>query len=157
MESKEKRGLSLDAIIAIIILIITVAFAIDGILIQKLPFDALRYPIFCMVVIATTCGIEIFNSCKKNAKTKNKEEVYTNKTNFLLAFAFIIAYAILMWLVGFIISSIALTIAFTLKFKIKHPVPINIGATLVIIGAYFLFSKVLYIFLPKGLLLQWIF
>lgn len=153
-----RRKLPFDVVMAIVMMVIVTAIAIDGFWIQKLPMEALKYPIFCFVVFYCACVIEIINAFRKKEK-KNGEEnkIHNNLKNFYITFGLLVAYVLLMYLFGFILSSIAMTVAFTLIFKVKKPLLINIGAALVIIALYFIFSRVLFIFLPKGLITTLIF
>lgn len=157
---KNQKVLPFEAYISIILMLIVAAIAIDGICIQKLPAEALRYPIFCFIVLFATSAYEIIRDIRKQKQTHDpstKKPLYHNKKSFLITVGMLVAYVILMWLFGFIVSSIALTVAFTWYYKTRNLVRTNIVAALVIIGIYFVFSYALYIFLPKGLLFNLIF
>ena len=144
-----------EGVMAIVIAAIVAIICLDGILINKLPMEALRYPLVCMAIVGITAVIEVVKAIK--GKDEKQKPVHKNAKNFLVASGLTVAYIILMWLFGFIVSSIALTIAFTVIYKMEKPVAINIGAAVVIIAVYFIFSRLLYIFLPEGLFFEWLF
>ena len=150
MESQ--RHFSFSAVMAAIVMAIGLAIIVDGVCVQHLPLEALKYPLFCVMVLCLACVVEIIRGITPASKTK--ETIHKNFKNFLITVGMLAAYAVLMWLVGFIFSSIAITLAFTLTFHIRKPIPVNVGAAAVIIAMYFAFSKFLFIFLPKGLLFQ---
>ena len=83
--------------------------------------------------------------------------VHKNMKNFLIAVGMFSIYALLMWLFGFIVASIVLTFAFLYVFKSKKILWVGLGASIVIVAIYFSFAKILYIFLPKGVLFNLIF
>ncbi|MGN0907767.1 MAG: tripartite tricarboxylate transporter TctB family protein [Bullifex sp.] len=151
---EKKRTLPFDVIMALVMMAIVTAIAIDGILIQHLPKDALTYPIFCFIVFYAACLTDIWNSFRKQDREK---KVHGNIRNFYITLLMFVCYAALTYLVGFIVASIALTVAFTLYFRMKRPVIVNICAAVVIITLYFIFSRLLYIFLPTGVLFRLIF
>ena len=139
---------------------IVAAIAFDGIFIHKLPLEALKYPVFCFLIVFGTCGIEIVRSIRKQKaeeETVEAEPVHYDLKNFLIMVVMLIVYVILLWLIGFIAASIALTIVFTVLYRLNKPVLVNVIATVVIIAVFFIFGKVLYIFLPQGLLFKLIF
>ena len=150
----------LETVLAIVVMLIMAALAVDGVFIQKLPVEALKYPLFCFFVVFATCAIEIVRSIRKQKVIGDKVEtkpVHYNKKNFMIMVGLLTAYVILMWLSGFIVSSIALTVVFTLLFKIRRLVLVNIFAAIVVVVIYFVFSNALFIFLPQGLLFKLIF
>lgn len=147
---ENKRSVPFDVIMALVLMAIVAAIAIDGIFIQHLPWDALQYPVFCFVVFYAACLIDIWNSlAKKDRKEKN---IHSNVKNFYITLFMFLGYCILTYLIGFIIASIALTVAFTLYYKINKPLWVNLGSAVVIVVLYIVFGRVLYIFLPKGIL-----
>lgn len=153
-----RKKLPFDVIMAIVMMSIVTAIAIDGFFIQKLPMEALKYPCFCFVIFYGACIVEIINAfCKNEKNNGEKTRIHTNFKNFYITFGLLVAYVLLMYLFGFILSSIAMTVAFTLIFKVRKPVLINAGAAVVIVAIYFIFSRVLFIFLPKGLLAALVF
>lgn len=160
LRMEKKKTLPFEATLAIVMMVIVGAIAANGIFMQKLPFEALRYPIFCFIVFFTTCGIEIIRGIRKRKAMGDEyveKSVYHNRKNYFITVGMLIVYVVLMWLFGFIISSIALTIAFTWYYQIHKVVVVNVVAAAVIISIYFVFSNALYIFLPKGLLFRSLF
>ena len=148
----KKRGVPFDVVMALVLMAIVASIAIDGIFIQQLPWDALQYPIFCFTVFFVACLIDIWHSISK--RSENNKGVHTNIKNFYITLLMFVVYCVLTYLLGFIIASIALTIAFTLYFKVNKPIWVNIGAAIVIVALYIVFGRVLYIFLPKGIILS---
>ena len=151
----EGKRMKFEGVMAIVIAAIVAIICLDGILINKLPMEALRYPLFCAAVVMLTAAIEIVKAVRNG--TGKQKPIHKNARNFAVAAALMVGYIILMWLFGFIVSSIALTIAFTVIYKMEKPVAINIGAAVVIIAVYLIFSRLLYIFLPEGLFFEWLF
>ncbi len=149
---EKKRHIPFEAIMSFVMMIISGAIITDGMFIHKLSWDAIQYPLVCCLVVFAMAMIEIVKSLAGQKKKEKTESIYHNRKNFFLVAGMLIAYVILMWLFGFMFSSIALTICFTVLFKIQKPVLINIGAGIAIIAIYFVFNKILYIFLPKGML-----
>ena len=152
----EKRRLSIDGIMAIVIFVITALIAIDGFFVHRLSVEALKYPIFCMSVIAIAAVFEVCKSIRSQDEKKTKS-VYVNKKNFMITAGLFLGYIILMWIFGFIVSSIAVTIAFTLIYKVRRPAAVNICAAIIIIAIYYSFRNLLYIFLPEGMLFDLLF
>ena len=157
MENKKK--LPFQAIMATIMLLITLAIVADGLVFHKLPSDALSYPLFCALGVALCCLVEIFRGLKnyKKEECKASKPLHLNFRNFCIAVGMFAVYALLMYLIGFIAASIILTFAFLYLFKANKALWIGLGAAIVIVGIYFAFAKLLYIFLPKGLLIKLIF
>lgn len=155
---KKKKTLPLDALMAIIIMLFAGALAIDGFIRQDLPADAVKYPIFVFCVIAIVGLSQVFSSLKASKGDDYKPaKIFENKKNFIVVFGMIVSYIIVMYLLGFILSSIIFAIAVAAYFKYKHLIGFSIGAAIVFTGVYYVFVKLLYIFLPSGLLFDKLF
>ena len=154
----EKKKVSFQVIMGAVMLLITAAIVADGLVFHKLKTDALSYPLFCAMGVALCCIAEIIKGLKSSAKgAKDEKPVHKNMKNFLIAVGMFSIYALLMWLFGFIVASIVLTFAFLYVFKSKKILWVGLGASIVIVAIYFSFAKILYIFLPKGVLFNLIF
>ena len=154
---KEKKGIPFEAVMAAVIIVIILAMAVDGFLIQKMPMEAAKYPIFVFAVAIAAGVAEIVRCFRKQKTDETRKPVFADRKNFLFIVCAIVVYMFLMWLVGFIVSTIAFTVAFTLRFRMKNLIAVNIGAAAVIVAIYFIFVKLLYIFLPAGVLFDAIF
>lgn len=160
MPMEKKKSLPFDAILAIVMMGIMAALAIDGIFIHKLSVEAMKYPLFCFAIVGVACLIEIGRSLQ-NQKVAGEQAkakpLYYNKKNFFITVGMLGVYVIVMWLFGFIVASVAMSMAFTWFYKIRKWVLVNVVTALVVVAIYFIFSNSLYIFLPKGLLFNLIF
>ena len=154
---KQKKKIPFEAIMTIVVLGLIAVMAIDGFAVEHMPADAAAYPIFVFVVIALAGVAELVNIFRRQKAGKEEKPVFENRTNFLIATGMIIGYAVVMYLIGFILSSILFTVLFVGKFKMKKPLLVDIGAAAVIVAVYFCFEKLLYIFLPSGILLEKLF
>nr|WP_321305762.1 tripartite tricarboxylate transporter TctB family protein [uncultured Sphaerochaeta sp.] len=160
MSTERRKRLPFEAVLALFMMLLVAAIVIDGFFIHELPMKALKYPIFCFSVFFATCVIEIIRSVRKQKTLGEKVEakpIHHNLRNFSITVGLIVAYVIVMWLFGFIVSSIAITVGFTAIYRVQKNTIVNVVAAVVIITVYFVFSNVLYIFLPEGLLFKMIF
>ncbi len=164
MNEKRKIGIPFAAVMAMVIMAMSAAIIIDGICVQKLPMNALSYPMFCAAMVFVAGFVEIVRAFRdqkaasESAETAGgKKTLYVNRKNFLISVGLFAAYVVLMWLLGFVISSIAVTAAFVYVFKAKKPLLVVLCSAVVIVLLYILFNKALYIFLPKGLLFGLVF
>lgn len=150
-----KKKPSIEMIMALVIMLLTAIMAIDGFVFQDIPPEAAKYPVFVFCVIMAAGVAEIIR-CVREQKKEEKEAkpVFENPRNFLVVCGMIVGYGILVWLLGFVIATILFTIGFTCYSRLKHLVLFNGIMALVIVGIYFLFERVLQIFLPVGLLFE---
>lgn len=151
---KPKKKIPFEAVMTIVVLLLVAIMAFDGFAIQKMPSDAAAYPIFLFAVIAIAGVAELLNVFHKQKEGKEEPPVFENRNNFLAVVGMIIGYAVAMWLIGFILSTILFTIVFIARFKIKKAVLVDICAAVVTVAVYLLFEKVLYVFLPSGILIE---
>jgi len=152
---KEKKNSYLEAIMAAFIMFFVAAMAIDGF---DLPMDAIKYPIFIFCIVAAA-GIFVIVQTIKASKGADYKPVqpFENRKNFLVICGLIIGYIIVMYLLGYIISSIIFAILTAWYFKYEHMLAFSIGVAIASLGIYYCFVKLLYIFLPTGLLLNKLF
>ena len=154
---KQKRGLPLDTVMAAVIVVMILTMAVDGFVRQKMPLDAAKYPIFVFAVILVTGIWEIVHSLKAaEAEGYKPPKVFENRRNFLIISGMMVGYLVAMWLVGFIISTIVFAILFAWLFKFEKLVIFSIAAVIVTIVLYYCIVKLLYIFLPTGILIDMI-
>lgn len=157
---KHLKKLPIEVLFAIATIVVVGAIAVDGVFVQKLPSEALRYPYFCFLMIFLACAVEIIKGVRTSAKQENSDErepIHHNMKNFLTAIVMFAAYIVVMWFFGFIVSSVALMVAFAWRFKMKHLLVIGIVTAIVVSAIHLVFGNVLYIFLPKGLLFDVLF
>ena len=154
---KEKRKIPLDACMAAAVMLIAAAMAIDGFVRQKMPLDAAKYPIFVFAVIFAAGTWEIVHSLKAvKAEGYKAPKVFENRKNFLIISGMMIGYILGIWLVGFIISTIVFSILFAWLFKFKKLVLFSIATVIVTVALYYAIVKLLYIYLPTGILIDMI-
>ena len=152
---KKKKGLSLDAVVALILISVILVLTFEGIAVQHLPKGAMGFPGFVFSVILIVGILELLRIRKTQREGhETHENVFVNCGNFMVACGLIIGYLVLMWLVGFILSTIAFTIVFVVKFRYKHVLIFGIAAILAAVGLYYIFKNVMYIHLPDGLLFE---
>lgn len=151
---EKKKKIPFEAIMTIVVLGLIAIMAVDGLAIEHMPADAAAYPIFVFAVIALAGAVELVNIFRRQKAGKEEKSIFENRRNFLTATAMIVGYAVVMYLIGFVLSSILFTALFVGKFKMKKPLLVDMGAAAVIVAIYFCFQKLLYIFLPSGILLE---
>lgn len=153
------KKIPFNAIMALVIMLLVGLMAADGFFIQKLPADATKYPGFLFAVVIVSGIVEIISSFRKQAAEQGKEikPLFENCKNFLIITGMIIGYVLFMWLLGFMISTILFAVLFAWKFRFKHLLIFDISAAVCIVALYFCFEKLLYIFLPAGLLFDKLF
>lgn len=151
----KKQGLSLDAVMALVIVLIVLLMGGYGLFVQRLPAEAVRFPLFVFgVVICAGIG-EIIRSLRAEKRREEaRPPVFHDRKNFLTVCGMILGYILLMYLVGFILSTILFAAAFGWRFRFRRLVPFGIAAAAVTVLLYFCFTKLMYIHLPQGLLLE---
>lgn len=151
---EKKKGMPLDAVVVLVLMLFVLALALEGLVRQELPKEATGFPLFVFAVIFAVGCLELFRIWRgqKMDPQKTQKKVFHNRKNFLMMCGLIVGYIVLMCLVGFIISTIVFAIVFAVKFRYKHPLVFGAAAVLVTIGLYYLFRKVMYIQLPVGYL-----
>lgn len=163
---REKKVLPLDAAVAIILILIVLLLAFEGLAVQRLPKEALGFPVFVFTVIAVVGCLELLRIWKvqkadgqsmreqKIQERKAEGSVFYNLGNFLVICSLVLGYLALMWFVGFIVSTIVFAVSFAVKFRFGHPVIFAVMTIFVTVGLYYVFKNVMYIHLPGGFLLD---
>ncbi len=152
---KHKKSIPIDAIMSAVVILLVLALAVDGFLRQKIPMEAAKYPLFVFVVTAAAGAIEIVRGV--GTGHVDAQPVFENRKNFLSVCGMVIGYFLAMWLLGFVISTIAFSALFAWRFRLQHLLAFDIAAAAVTIALYYCFEKLLYIFLPTGLVFEMFF
>ncbi len=152
-----KKYLSIDVIMAGVILLIIGIMAFNGYVMSNLSATSLRYPTFVFTVCLVIGTLEIVKGVRKNARTEFKMPVFTNKRNFFFVCGAIIVYASLLTILGFIIASSIFTISYILYTRYEKPVRIIVTSLVIVIVIYVVFTQFLHVNLPQGLILRVIF
>lgn len=153
---KKKKGLPLDAVVALTLILIVLVLAFEGLAVQHLPKDAVGFPGFVFSVIAIVGCMELLRIRRSHGDESQEppKAVFYNRGNFLVICGLITGYVVFMFLVGFIPSTILFAAVFAVKFRYRHPVLFGAAAVLVTVGVSYIFKNVMYIHLPGGLLLD---
>lgn len=157
---KQKKPIPLEVVMAAVIMLLVLALAADGFARQGMPIEAAKYPIFVFCVVIVSGVVEIARCLRAQSSQETgapEKKVFENRKNFLVVSGMIIGYVIAMWLLGFMLSTIIFAVLFAWYFKLKHLIVFDIAAVIVIVGLYYCFEKLLYIFLPAGLLFEKLF
>ncbi|MEM5768779.1 MAG: tripartite tricarboxylate transporter TctB family protein [Bacillota bacterium] len=153
------KKIPFNAVMTLVVMLLVGLMAADGQFIQKLPSSATKYPFFIFSVVIVFGIVDIINSFRQQAAERGKERkpLFENRGNFLIITGMIIGYVLLMWLLGFVISTILFAVLFAWKFRLRHLIIFDLSAAVCIVALYVCFEKLLYIFLPTGLLFDKLF
>lgn len=152
----KKKRVPLDTVMAAVIILLVLIMAGYGFLVQRLPDEATRFPLFVFGVVVCAGVGEIFRSlrARKREETVSAIEpsVFYNRNRFLLVCGMVIGYVITMYLLGFILSTILFAAVFGWQSRFRPLVPFCAAAVVVTIGLYLCFTRLMFIHLPQGLL-----
>lgn len=124
----------------------------------KLDADSQIYPHFCtglLFALTTLYLVQMLVAAKKYGTESGVKEVFADflPKQFFVCLAAVIAYMLLMYVVGFYISTIIFLVALLLYLKVPvlHSA---IAVTAIVLLVYLAFSKFLGVRLPLGLLFK---
>ena len=115
---------------------------------QDAPVGAGFFPAVIAIIQIIICSVLIMQH--KNKNTSTKESVLVSRKS-IFGIVFLIAYAVLISLVGYLIASLISFTCYLIYFNIKKPLYYAI-AWIFVLTIYFLFGEVFIISLPEGLL-----
>ncbi|GLS90499.1 hypothetical protein GCM10007916_15660 [Psychromonas marina] len=115
---------------------------------QDAPVGADFFPAAIAIIQIIICGVLIVQH-KNNKKTVKEEPLLSSKSIF--GVVFLIAYAVLISLVGYLLASLIGFTFYLIYYKVKKPL-YYIVAWIFVFTIYFLFGEVFVISLPEGLL-----
>ena len=117
---------------------------------QDAPVGADFFPAVIAIIQIFICGILIVQykrSNKRSNKSTAEAPLFSRKSIF--GITFLIAYAVLISLIGYLYASLIGFTFYLLYFKVKKPL-YYIIAWIFVFAIYFLFSDVFIISLPEG-------
>ena len=143
------------------IILVAAVYAITAfffIMVLQYPSDVRIYPIFIMVVLAVLTTMHLIECLVKFAREKKIENdipilfEHFKAKQFFIVFALLLAYVVLINVLGFYVSSLLFIAGTLVFFKIK-PIYIVITTVVFLVLIYGGFSTFLHVPLPRGLLL----
>ena len=143
------------------IILIAAVYAITAfffIMVLQYPSDVRIYPIFIMVVLVVLTTMHLIECLVKFAREKKIENdipilfEHFKAKQFFIVFALLLAYVVLINVLGFYVSSLLFIAGTLIFFKIK-PLYIVITTAVFLVLIYGGFSTFLHVPLPRGLLL----
>lgn len=150
-------------------LIVCLLLFIDGKIIKPISSDAMRFPGVIMIGIVVLSVVEVLTKllngkdARKQEKETGREEaeveesgekLFKNPKNFLIALGMTVAYMGVIYILGFLVASIVFGICFGLVYQYKKKILLVIYSCLVSSLLYLVFSFLLKIKLPNGLLID---
>lgn len=137
---------TLIIIISAILLVLITQFAVPRY--QDASVGAGFFPTAVAIIQIVICSVLIIQYRKKKNTAK---ELPLLSSKSIFGIAFVVAYAVLISLVGYLIASLVGFTFYLIYYKIKKPLYYVIAWLFVFI-IYYLFSEVFVISLPEGLL-----
>lgn len=152
-----KKRISLDVIMAAVIILMVLVMGGYGLLAQRLPPEALRFPLFVFGVVVCAGAGEIVRSLRAQRRedaAAAPAAVFYDRGRFLLVCGMIVGYILAMYLLGFILSTVLFAAVFGWQSRFR-PLGLFCGAAAVAaVGLYLCFTRLMFIHLPQGLLLE---
>lgn len=155
----KKKRIPLDTVMAVVIILMILVLAGYGLLAQQLPLEAVRFPLFVFGVVVCAGAGEIFHSLRAQKREEGTEApepppVFYDRKRFLLVCGMIVGYLLAMYLFGFILSTILFAVVFAWQSQFRPLVPFCAVAVAAAVGLSFCFTRLMFIHLPQGILLE---
>ena len=153
-----KKYLNLELIMTLLLLLIVAVIAFQGVAVEKLSSRAMQFPMFvfgmCFLfgIIEIVRNVKAVNQQAKAEGEVKRKPVFVNSKNFFVILGMIVAYAALVYLIGFVAATILLGIVYGFYSKYKNKWVVVIVAVCFSVAIYLLFTKVLGTSLPTGLI-----
>jgi len=106
------------------------------------------------VIVCAGAGEIVRSLREEKGRQKERPPVFQNRKNFLTVCGMIVGYLLAMYLLGFILSTILFALLFGWRFRFPRLVPFGVAAVAASVGLYLCFTRLMYIHLPQGLLLE---
>ncbi len=149
---KLKKYLTIDVVMAAVILLIVGILAFNGYVVKKLPALSLRFPGFVFLMVFVVGIFEIVRGVNDVRKGAKQKPLFVSRRNFLFMCLAVIGYIALFCLLGFVVSSIIFSVVFAVYHRYSKYFVLIAATCVIVIGLYFCFVRFLGADLPAGIL-----